>query len=52
MSQRITIMLNDKIVKALRKIQADEITKSDKYISFSYIINKYLAKSTGVKIEK
>lgn len=52
MTERITIVLNDKIVKALRKIQADEITKSDKSISFSYIVNKHLAKSLGVKIEK
>jgi len=50
MSQRITIMLDDKIVKSLRKIQADEIIKSDKCISFSYVINKYLAKSLRGKV--
>ncbi len=52
MSQRITIVLNDKIVKALRNHQADEIAKSPKSVSFSSIVNKYLAKGLGVKLEK
>ncbi|MCV0391973.1 MAG: hypothetical protein K5790_01625 [Nitrosopumilus sp.] len=45
MAQRITVMLDDEIVKKLRKIQADRIAKEAKSVSFSEIINEVLSKN-------
>ncbi len=40
MSKRITIMLDDDLITRLRKIQAEQIRKSDKNVSFSQVINQ------------
>jgi len=45
MSKRVTIVLDDTIVKKLRMIQAKHIQKSLTNISFSKIINDLLQKS-------
>lgn len=45
MNQRITIMLDDDIIKKLRIIQAKQIKESAESVSFSKVINDYLAKS-------
>jgi hypothetical protein len=39
MSKRITMMLDDDLAVKLRKIQAEQIRKSDKSVSFSNVIN-------------
>jgi len=44
MSKRVTIVLDDDLVKKLRYIQSKKITKSIQYISFSGIINDELRK--------
>jgi len=44
MKKRITIVLDDKLYKKLRVIQAKEIQKTNKSVSFSKIINKLLQK--------
>jgi hypothetical protein len=44
MSKRITIMLDDNLSIKLRKIQAKQIEKSDKSVSFSQVINEVLRK--------
>jgi len=48
MSKRITIILDDDLVTKLRKIQAENIKKSNGSISFSYVINETLKK--GLKV--
>jgi len=45
MSNRITIVLDDEIIKKLRKRQAKLIQETSKNVSFSYVINEYLKKS-------
>jgi len=45
MSKRITIMIYDDLDKKLRLLQAKEITKSVKNVSFSMILNNVLRKS-------
>lgn len=42
MGQRITIVLDDDLVSKLRNIQARDIRKTKKSISFSRILNKEL----------
>ncbi|HET6517575.1 MAG TPA: hypothetical protein VFG25_05070 [Nitrosopumilaceae archaeon] len=42
--KRITIMLDEDLLKKLRKIQAKEITKSQNTVSLSKVINETLAK--------
>ena len=44
-SSRITILLDDDIVKKLRAIQANQIKQSPKSISFSKVVNEELRKS-------
>jgi len=43
-NERITIMLDLRILKKLRSRQAKQIIESDKSVSFSRIINEDLAK--------
>jgi len=43
-SKRITIMLDDDLVSKLRKIQAEQIKKSENSVSFSQVINEMLRK--------
>jgi len=45
MSKRITIVMDDDNDKKLRTIQAKEITKSIKSVSYSRIINNVIRKS-------
>lgn len=40
MAQRITIMLDDELVKKLRMIQAKLIKESTKSVSFSRVLNE------------
>ncbi len=42
MSKRVTIMLDDELDKKLRLLQAKEITKSVKSVSFSSTLNNVL----------
>ena len=44
MAKRITIMVNDKLDKKLRLIQAKRIEKENKSISYSRVLNETLAK--------
>ena len=44
MGKRITIVLDDDLVKKLRIIQARKLTKSDATVSFSSVINSELRK--------
>jgi len=45
MSKRITIVLDDDLVKKLTSIQAKNIVKSEKSISFSKTMNEELRKA-------
>jgi predicted transcriptional regulator len=45
MSARITIMLDDDLLKKLHDIQAKEIRQSSKAVSFSRVLNKELRKN-------
>ncbi len=45
MSKRITVVLDDQLVKKLRNIQSMKIRKSKKSVSFSSVINEELRKS-------
>ncbi len=44
MSKRITVVLDDELVKKLRNIQSMKIRKSKKSVSFSRVINEELRK--------
>ena len=45
MSKRITIMLDNDLEKKLRQLQAKEITKSMKSVSFSKTLNDIIRKT-------
>ncbi len=45
MAKRITVVLDDQLVKKLRNIQSMKIRKSKKSVSFSSVINEELGKS-------
>ena len=45
MSKRVTIVLDDDLVKKLRIIQAKNIVKSKKSVSFSSVVNNELRKA-------
>jgi hypothetical protein len=45
MSKRVTIVLDDVLVKKLRIIQSKKIAKSEKAISFSGTVNDELRKA-------
>ena len=45
MSKRITIVLDDDLVKKLRMIQSKKIAKTEGTVSFSSVINSELRKS-------
>ena len=45
MAKRITIMLDDDLVKKLYEIQAKQIKNSTKSVSFSHVLNEVLRKS-------
>jgi len=44
MAKRITVVLDDELVKKLRNVQSKKISKSKKSISFSRVINDELRK--------
>jgi len=45
MSKRVTIVLDDVLAKKLRVIQSKKISKSNKFVSFSSVINEELRKA-------
>ncbi len=45
MAKRITVVLDDELVKKLRNIQSMKIRKSKKSVSFSSVINEERRKS-------
>ena len=45
MSKRVTIVLDDELVKKLTSIQAKNIVKSDRSVSFSKTFNEELRKA-------
>jgi len=45
MAKRITVVLDEKLVKKLRIIQSKKISKSTKHVSFSSVINEELRKA-------
>ncbi len=45
MAKRITVVLDDQLVKKLRTIQSKKIAKSKESVSFSRVINEELRKS-------
>ncbi len=45
MARRITVVLDDQLVKKLRNIQSKKISKSKKSVSFSIVINEELRKA-------
>jgi len=45
MAKRITIMLEDDLIKKLHEIQAKQIKQSTKSVSFSRVLNEVLRKS-------
>ncbi len=49
MLRRITIMLDNDLLKKLRVRQAKEITKSHKSVSFSKVINDLLRKELAAR---
>jgi len=44
MPKRITIMLEDDLVTKLRRIQAEQLKKSENSVSFSQVVNETLKK--------
>jgi len=45
MNKRITIMIDDKLNKKIRLLQAKMIQKENKSISYSYVVNLLLKNS-------
>ncbi len=45
--RRVTIMLDEDILKKLRIVQAKEIRKSENTVSLSRVINEILEKGVG-----
>ncbi len=45
MAKRITVVLDDQLVKKLRNIQSKKISKSKKSVSFSSVVNDELRKA-------
>ncbi len=45
MPKRITVVLDDQLVKKLRIIQSEKVKKSKKSVSFSSVINEELRKA-------
>jgi len=52
MSKRITIMLDDDLLRKLYELQAKQIKDSTKSISFSRVLNEVVRKNLKKKIEK
>ncbi len=50
MAIRITIMIDEDLQKKLRMMQARQIQKTKKGVTFSYVLNYYLRK--GLRNEK
>jgi predicted CopG family antitoxin len=45
MARRVTIMIDDDIFEKLRKHQADKISKENRNVTFSEVINEFAKKS-------
>lgn len=43
--KRISIVLDEDLIKKLRKVQANKIVKSDKSVSLSKVVSEILKKS-------
>jgi len=43
--KRISIVLDEELIKKLRKLQASKIVKSDKSVSLSKVVSEILKKS-------
>ncbi|MDH3853511.1 MAG: hypothetical protein OES23_03575 [Nitrosopumilus sp.] len=48
MSKRISLILTDKVISKLRKIQAVQIEKTNSSVSFSHVINEILEKALKI----
>lgn len=48
---RITIMLDEKLQRKIREMQAKQLRESNQSVSFSSVINKILADALKVKLE-
>lgn len=44
-SKRVTVVMDVDLVQKLRKIQAKQLTNTDKSVSFSQVLNEILRKS-------
>ena len=49
MAQRVTIMLDDDLVKKLYEMQAKQIKESQKSVSFSRVLNDIISKGLKPK---
>lgn len=45
MSRRITVMIDDRLFKQLRNLQAKMIKESNESVSFSRVVNEVIKKS-------
>jgi hypothetical protein len=43
--KRISVVVDEEIIKKLRKIQSKQLARSDKNVSFSKVVNEHLKKS-------
>ena len=43
--KRISVVVDDEVIKKLKKLQAKKLLKSEKSVSFSQIVNEQLKKS-------
>jgi hypothetical protein len=48
LNRRITVTINDDIEASLRRFQADELTRTNRPVSFSRILNQILKE--GIKV--
>lgn len=45
MAKRVTVVLDDEVVKKLRKLQVDRISKEMQSVSLSKVVNEILSKN-------
>jgi len=51
MTERITVVFNDKIVQKLRELQGNSIVKTKSSVSFSSVVNQELSKHLKVTLK-
>lgn len=49
MSKRVTVVIDDEVYERIQKLQAKMIQDTNRWVSFSKLINDNLAKSTKKK---